>query len=472
MKKVIFAISMLAVAFGFTACSNEDEAVNNAKKGKATVVAFTENETRTALSGDDTEGYQVVWSEGDKITIGTETFDIDEKSIAGTTAKFTGNTLAEDTYTALYGINEMVWPSKQTYKEGNVANFPMYASATVDTEGNISPLSFKNLGGLLRLTVKVKGESTRKIKSIEIASSNKMAGPFTIKNDAASIVNQFGTQVKSIVLDCGSDGVALSASGTDFYIAMAQNTTGYSDIKITLTDTKDNVCVKKLSSDKKLVITRSQITKASFTVDEKKFVPGITANSPVGTVGLLNEVEGMVVELNGTKVVIATKNLGATTIGEGAGSTDPEAASCYGSYAMISQETPYFTFTGIGNLGWRMPTKAELEALAANLKWSGDRYGAIWNVTDAATLFLPAAGFYNNNVDKNSGEVYGYINVGTQGLYACQKERTSSFYNALSFNAEEISVWNIMGTTSTILNPNLGLLHNCTIRPFHDMPTE
>lgn len=461
---------MLAVAFGFTACSNEDEAVNSAKKGKATVVAFTENETRTALSGSDTEGYQVVWSEGDKITIGTETFTIDEKSIAGTTAKFTGNKLDEDTYTALYGINEMVWPSKQTYKEGNVANFPMYASATVDAEGNISPLSFKNLGGLLRLTVK--GESTRKIKSIEIASSNKMAGPFTIKNDAASFANKLGNQMTSIVLDCGSTGVALSDKGTDFYIAMAQNTTGYTDIKITLTDTKDNVCVKKLSSDKKLVITRSQITKASFTVDEKKFVPGITVNSPVGTVGMLNEVEGIVVELNGTKVVVATKNIGATTIDGDAGSTDPEAASCYGAYAMISQESSYFTFTGIGNLGWRMPTKAELEALAANLEWSGDRHGAIWKVTDAATLFLPAAGFYNNNVDKNTGEVYGYINVGTQGLYACKKERTASLYNALSFDAEEIEVWGIMGTTSTILNPNAGLLHNCTIRPFHDMPTE
>lgn len=471
MKKVFFAISMLAVAFGFTACSSEDDTVSNAKKGKATVVAFTEpGATRTALRGDDTEGYQVVWSEGDQITIDTEKFTIDDEFADNTTAKFTGTAPAAGTYTALYGIDEMVWPAKQTYKEGNVANFPMYASATVDSEGNISPLSFKNLGGLLRLTVM--GESTRKIKSIEIASSNKMAGPFTIKNDAASFANKLGNQMTSIVLDCGSTGVALSDKGTDFYIAMAQNTTGYTDIKITLTDTKDNVCVKKLSSDKKLVITRSQITKASFTVDEKKFVPGITANSPVGTVGMLNEVEGIVVELNGTNVVVATKNIGATTIDGDAGSTDPEAASCYGVYAMISQESGAFTFTGIGNLGWRMPTKAELEALAANLEWSGDRHGAIWKVTDAATLFLPAAGYYNNNVDKNTGEVYGYINVGNQGLYACKKERTSSFYNALSFNAEEIKVWDLMGTTSTILNPNLGLLHNCTIRPFHDMPTE
>ena len=463
---------MLAVAFGFTACSNEDDAVSNAKKGKATVVAFTEpGATRTALRGDDTEGYQVVWSKGDQITIGTEKFTIDDEFADNTTAKFTGNVLNKGEYTALYGIDELVWPAKQTYKEGNVANFPMYASATVDSESNISPLSFKNLGGLLRLTVM--GESTRKIKSIEIESTAKMAGVFTINNDAASISTKKGAKtMTSIVLDCGSTGVALSDKGTDFYIAMPQNTTGYTDIKITLTDTKDNMCVKKLSSDKKLVITRSQITKASFTVDEKKFVPGITANSPVGTVGMLNEVEGIVVELNGTNVVVATKNIGATTIDGDAGSTDPEAASCYGSYAMISQENEYFNFTGIGNLGWRMPTKAELEALAANLEWSGDRHGAIWNVTDASTLFLPAAGYYNNNVDKNAGEVYGYINVGNQGLYACKKEKNSSFYNALSFNAEEISVWNLMGTTSTIQNPNLGLLHNCTIRPFHDMPTE
>lgn len=471
MKKILYAISVLAVAFGFAACDNGDGILGNVNIGKVTVTASIDgNSTRTALADDGNGAYNIVWSKEDQITIGTEIFTIDDKYAGSTTAKFTGNKLGEGTHTALCGIAELVWPAKQTYKEGNVANFPMYASATVDAEGNISPLSFKNLGGLLRLTVK--GESTRKIKSIEVASSNKMAGPFTIKNDAASFANKLGNQMTSIVLDCGSTGVALSDKGTDFYIAMAQNTTGYTDIKITLTDTKDNVCVKKLNSDKKLVITRSQITKASFTVDEEKFVPGITANSPVGTVGMLNEVEGIVVELNGTKVVVATKNIGATTIDGDAGSTDPEAASCYGVYAMISQETGAFTFTGIGNLGWRMPTKAELEALAANLEWSGDRHGAIWQVTDASTLFLPAAGYYNNNVDKNTGEVYGYINVGTQGLYACKKVNGSSFNNALSFDAEEIDVWNIMGTTSTILNPNLGLLHSCPVRPFHDMPTE
>lgn len=455
MKKVFLAISMLAVAFGFTACSNEDEAVNSAKKGKATVVAFTENETRTALSGSDTEGYQVVWSEGDKITIGTETFDIDEKSIAGTTAKFTGNKLDEDTYTALYGINEMVWPSKQTYKEGNVANFPMYASATVDSEGNISPLSFKNLGGLLRLTVKVKGESTRKIKSIEVASDNPMAGVFTISNDAARITTKATINpINSIVLDCGSNGVPLSADGTDFYIALPIRRVGnYTGVKIYLTSTDGNVCVKTFKGENGLTITRSQITKASFTVKETEFVPGITANSEPGTVGLLNGVEGMVVELNDKKVVVATKNVGATTIDVGADSTDPKA-SCYGVFNIFSLVN-YGGNVNFGGNGWRLPTKAELEALKGKISWSGDRHGAIWQVADGSILFLPAAGRYFSTSVK-------YEDVGVKGYYVCQRENfdiNNKEVYGLWFDANGKDVSDI-GAASYV------------VRAFHDMPTE
>lgn len=466
MKKVFLAISMLAVAFGFTACSNEDEAVNNAKKGKATVVAFTENETRTALSGSDTEGYQVVWSEGDKITIGTEAFTIDDEYAGSTTAKFTGTAPAKGTYNALYGIDELVWPAVQTYKEGNVANFPMYASATVDAERNISPLSFKNLGGLLRLTIKVNGESTRKIKSIEVASSSIiLAAQFNIKNGEVKFTRQRNSN--SIVLDCGSTGVALSDKGTDFYIAMAPNS--YSDIKITLTDTEDNVCVKKLRSGSTLVITRSQITKASFIVDEEKFVPGITANSPVGTVGMLDGIEGIVVELNGTNVVVATKNVGATTIDGGAGSDDPTKASCYGDYNSLIMTSNQL----IGASGWRLPTQSELSTLISNDKitWNISKHnGAIWQVTDATTLFLPAAGYYDYNNDESTGEV-GYVNVGKCGFYMCQKE--SNYYYALYFDDDKKQIGTYSPLSSTFASQYQPVpSYKCSIRPFHDMPTE
>lgn len=445
---------MLAVAFGFTACSNEDEAVNNAKKGKATVVAFTENETRTALSGSDTEGYQVVWSEGDKITIDGNVFTLTE-GVNKTAAKFTGTAPGEGTYDALYGIDGLVWPAVQAYKEGNVANFPMYASATVDSEGNISPLSFKNLGGLLRLTVK--GESTRKIKSIEIASDNPMAGAFTISNDAAHITTKVTKNpIKSIVLDCGSNGVPLSADGTDFYIALPIQRVGnvYTEVKIYLTSTDGKVCVKTFKGTDGLSIARSQITKASFTVKETEFVPGITANSEPGTVGLLNGVEGMVVKLNGTKVVIATKNVDATTIDGDAGSTDPEAASCYGVFNLFSFANYGGKVNFVGN-GWRLPTKAELEALKDEISWSSDRHGAIWQVADGSILFLPAAGRYFSTRMK-------YEDVGVKGYYVCQRENfdiNNKEVYGLWFDANDIDVSNI-GAASYV------------VRAFHDMPTE
>lgn len=452
---------MLAVAFGFTACSNEDEAVNNAKKGKATVVAFTENETRTALSGDDNKGYQVVWSEGDKITIGTEVFTIDDEYAGSTTAKFIGTAPAEATYNALYGIDELVWPSKQTYKEGNVANFPMYASATVDAEGNISPLSFKNLGGLLRLTVnKVKGESTRKIKSIEIASTNKngVAGSFSIRDDAASFPkNRLKGQISSIVLDCGSTGVALSDKGTDFYIAMAPYS--YSGVTITLTDTEGNVCIKKLDSDTKMVITRSQITKASFTVHEEKFVPDITANSPVGTVGLLNGVEGMVVELNGTNVVIATKNVGATTIDGGAGSENIDDASCYGTL-VDKVALSIYDESAFGGAGWRLPTVGELTALSGNMEWNSDRHGVEWKVTKESTLYMPAAGAKVMNPMGNPPITFG--DVGNMGYYWSSLDDTHIFVFG-GDNVKQVNKYSPLNTS---------IKYYYRIRAFHDMPTE
>ena len=66
MKKVLFSIAALAVALGFTACSNEDEALS-VKGGKTTVLAMTETGTRTALESDGEGAYNVVWSEGDYI---------------------------------------------------------------------------------------------------------------------------------------------------------------------------------------------------------------------------------------------------------------------------------------------------------------------------------------------------------------------------------------------------------------------
>ena len=237
MKKVLFSIAALAVALGFTACSNEDEALS-VKSGKTTVLAMTETGTRTALESDGEGAYNVVWSEGDKITIGDQTFTL-EKGAGSTAASFTGTAPADGSYTAYYATTDGTVPTSQTYTAGEISNFPMVATATV-TDGEIAPLSFTNVGGLLQLTVKEDSESDEyTIKSVKVSA------------------DQLST---SITLDCGT-GVELDGSMV-FNIAMPIGT--YTGVTIKLYTTGPNTCTKTFKGTSGLVIERSKITKASF----------------------------------------------------------------------------------------------------------------------------------------------------------------------------------------------------------------
>ena len=237
MKKVLFSIAALAVALGFTACSNEDEALS-VKGGKITVLAMTETGTRTALESDGEGAYNVVWSEGDKITIGDQTFTL-EKGAGSTAASFTGTAPADGSYTANYATTDGTVPTSQTYTAGEISNFPMVATATV-TDGEIAPLSFTNVGGLLQLTVKEDSESDEyTIKSVKVSA------------------DQLST---SITLDCGT-GVELDGSMV-FNIAMPIGT--YTGVTIKLYTTGPNTCTKTFKGTSGLVIERSKITKASF----------------------------------------------------------------------------------------------------------------------------------------------------------------------------------------------------------------
>ena len=110
--------------------------------------------------------------------------------------------------------------------------------------------------------------------------------------------------------------------------------------------------------------------------------------SPVGTVGVINGREGVVVELNGIKVAIATRNVGAVR---------NEDYGIYYSFFGASDEE----FLGLTD-GWYVPDKDELTALAANLTWDGLQQGLVWQVTPETELFLPAAGYINLNEEKVS----------------------------------------------------------------------
>ena len=375
MKKIFLAIATLAVAFGFTACSNEDEVIENEQNNNEFITAFTEpGTTRTALDGNDTEGYDVVWSEGDQFSAYTYNLSIssynfsgyyklvsDPGSTKGTFQKDKGKDLDGVAYIAYYpnGYMGVNWPTTQTYTEGNITGFPMKAIH----EAGSSTLKFTNEGGILRLAVK----GSAKVKSITV-SAQGLSAPIT--------------------LDCG-DGVTLTTEGKLFHIAMPTGT--FKGVEIALTDTEGKTCTKKFKGTDGLVVERSKITKASFTASD--FKSAVTYN--VGDLVTLDSHEGIVVDIDGTLVAVATMNVGAT-VANGPG--------CLGEKLNYDAACSAWS-------GWRLPTVDEFKTLCdidyptLGDTMEGEGIGALlWYIDDkdGIDLYLPL----NDCDDQNPYDKY------------------------------------------------------------------
>ena len=401
MKKILFSISALAVAFGFTACSSEDEVLSNVKDGKTTVMAMTETGTRTALADDGEGAYDVVWSEGDKITIGGKEFTLEE-GVGETSAKFTGTAPADGEYTAYYATADGNVPTKQVYKEGAISNFPMTATATV-TDGKISPLSFKNVGGLLQLTVTNSGPDYYKLAGFTFNAAG-LAKPYTLVCEDLEWAQLDDEIVFNLALPEGE----------------------YTNVVITLYDSEYRTCVKTLKSGS-LKIERSKITKASFTLKEEVnfSYPEITWQSPIGSVGMIDGRVGIVVQFNfygnpNVPFIIAAMNEGATSMTDGAGSVN---AACYGDY--MSSEECLEKYNGYSESEWYLMTNDELEGIFDYNtdpfeKWfvKGKYVGHIVNVTDMVKVYFPAAGIVVDSENRDNGE---------SGWYALYYNKTTVY---------------------------------------------
>lgn len=353
MKKIFYFISALAVALGTVGCAdevvNEEPAVGvQPNTGKqTTIVANTESNgsTRASLSGDDASGYEVLWSEGDKIralsTDEMHQYDLTIAEGVGTTQGVfrTDGSMANGDYKLYYGTEGSSLSRMQQYQgEGVISNAPMFATMSV-TGGNTSPVQFKNLCGLLRLTLK----GTYTVKKITVEADEALSGQISVQGDGN--ISFPRNSYSDVSLDCG-EGVKLSPEGTDFYMAMPPNT--YHEVSITIEDVDGDQCVKTLKSGKTLDITRAMITPASFTVTIDK---PLTWDSPVGARGVLDGRECVVVDLGGNagKLAVATMNVGASTpTQKGTEMTWQDAVNQQNSDAW--------------GAGWRMPSKDELEA--------------------------------------------------------------------------------------------------------------
>ena len=395
MKKSALILMSMAAMFGLSSCDKElvpAEIVND----KANVIyASTGDNTRTALSYNKKTGeYDVVWSENDAFRLNGNDFKLTSEP-GSTTGKFEGITPTVDgEYTAYYPAtyNGTNWPTSQTYTAGNITGSPMTAQVEVVSGVVAGTVQFRNAGGILRLTV----------KNTESVSISKI----TICAD----------ELKSpITLDCsnGGSGVALTADGVEFNIAMPSNgnePASYSNVSIYLTDTNGNICRKSLKSGVKLKIARSKITNASFSVSKDKFSSKVTIDGH----------EGVIVDLGDTlgKVIVATMNVGATVV---------NGKGCLGDKMNYAAACAAWS-------GWRLPTVNEIKTLCDvdYPTWGdtmeGEGYGALlWYIDDkdGIDLYLPL----NDYDDTNPYDRYW---TGTPG----ENDTTKCFYFAPELDYE------------------------------------
>lgn len=267
MKKIIIAMAAIAAAFTMASCNKENVTPENkpSSEAKAVITASTEDGmTKTSLDGSDSEGYEVVWSEGDSFTIGGETFTLTDGD--GTTSgTFEGIVPADDTYTVYYPSNYdgSNWPASQTFVAGNIAGSPMKAEVTIADGEMPASIKFYNEGGILRISAKADDNVPAAIGIVSVTvNAAELAAP--------------------IILDCSAGASIDRGVATDFHIAMLAGI--YTEVSIVLTASDGTTCTKTLIG-KNLVIEKSMITPASFTASNFKSV--VTVKFDLNNAGMI-----------------------------------------------------------------------------------------------------------------------------------------------------------------------------------------
>ena len=351
------------MVLGTVACSRE-AVVEQPETGRMTVSASIADEsTRTALQQDG-EVYKVVWSKGDKILISGEEFTLVGEG-GSSSGEFEGPQLEDGEYEAYFATTDGSIPTTQTCTPGRIGNAPMVAALTV-SDGRPGPMSFRNLGGLLRLSIK--NIQKAPVKSI-------------------TFYGNISVSSTSIVLDCGEDGVALSEEGTEFFIAMPEGE--YNGVRIAVSDGKETI-TKGLAAKRTFDIYRSEITDASFTVNFSGKYPTYHMGHEYIDLGLSSGLKW------------AACNLGADEPWENGG-----------VYAWQDADIDW-------GGDWRMPTLDELNELLKEADWVMNYHPDNRSVHGYAArknskyIFFPD-GIYYNGEDKRDYVGYYWSSTDSDG---------------------------------------------------------
>ena len=386
-KTMIFLAVAMATVFTFSSCQKEYIESNVSESGIRVITAeFENNATKTTLNSD---GKTPEWAVGDVIRVlSSSTYkDITLVSGSGTPEEGQGiianNAIVITIPAAMTGTLYAVYPASATTmtscNDGNI-NFTIpaikdgtFASANIcvakssTTDGtNKDNLVFRNATAVLKI------KTAADVVGVDITATNSIAGPVTASFSGTELSLTTTSLDKSSVSAVGtsapSDGV--------FYLATAPVTATGSTATCYKIDKKGSI-----NKDNKELVRNViySMNLSSMTIN--------TDCDLTGTKGVLNGHEYVIIKAkyggtNDSYLKWATTNLGASNPQDYGdlyswGETSPKSDYSKSKYsstaeAISSDISPTSVYDAARvNWGgsWRMPTKDEFVALAANCVW-------------------------------------------------------------------------------------------------------
>ena len=431
--KTIKSLCGILAMLAFTACSsNSDESGGNDQHFWTVTLQASMDESTRALSEGTGNVITASFAKDDEVVV----VDADGSTIVGTlTAQSTGasTTLSGTLNTTSLTVGEEVklryhsatanYDNQVGTLAGIAANQD-YAEGTL-TVSTLSPLTFTSTS--VTLTAK------QSITKFTFTDGTNAINVKDFRIIAAGLVQSIATNGAETL---GTVTGTLTAASSDVYVALRNNS---GDKKTYTFIVKDNAGNWHVGT-KNAKLTNGKNYTATVALNST-----LTSSSAVGTIGVVGGLPAIVIS---NTTAVALMNAGAIW---------PED---YGEYYTFENRA-----SGLTN-SWYVPTQAELTSLK-------NTYSNEWITQNGVngrtftigsnSLFLPAAGFIDNDDDTGQETAYsGKELVSTFGYYWSQTEVTPSGSMAYSYQFSA----SINDTYSEYK------VNALTVRPFHALPAQ